>query len=111
VSRFKTSTLCTLAFLAVAGCASSGQQAKTQAASNLTPEQIESAERAGYHVMIAKSGKTLFCHASVKTGSHVSKEECHSVEQWDQINSRGNRDAQAEIKGSSMPPLPPVLPN
>jgi predicted Co/Zn/Cd cation transporter (cation efflux family) len=106
MSRLGSLGLCALAALSVASCAS---QTKTaQAGINLTPQQIQDAERAGYQVMVAKSGQTLFCHTQVKTGSHMAKQECHTVQEWDQINSRGNRESQAEIKGSSMPALPAI---
>lgn len=109
MSRIETLSLCALLLLGAAGCASTGQS-KVAQTPNLTPEQIQDAERAGYHAVVAKSGETLFCRkALIKTGSHVAKDECHTAEEWNRLNVRGNQQAHDEIDKASMKQLPAVV--
>src|SRR5215475_2179921 len=102
MSRIASLSFCAVALLGLASCASTppaapANMAATSAAPNVSPEQIAEAKRAGYTVVVTKSGNTLFCQKSTKTGSHMVTNECHSAQEWDTINEHKGDAAAGDI--------------
>jgi hypothetical protein len=106
MSRIEYMSLCAVALLGLASCASTqsaapGHTDATPATSNLSAEQLAQAKRAGYRVVVTKSGNTLFCQKATKTGSHMATDECHSAQEWDDINAHSGDASNSAIRDAT----------
>jgi hypothetical protein len=93
VSRFESLRFCAFAFLALAGCA--GEKSNPLTATPVTPELVAEAKKAGYRVVTTKAGP-LFCKNTMKTGSHLVTNECHTAQEWNFMHDKDDalvRDA------------------
>lgn len=91
----------TFALLALTDCANTNSAAPV--ASSVTRAQIAEARKAGYRVVVTRSGSMLLCKNSTPTGSHMIKEECHTADEWNDIQSKATEQVRDSLHNRATP--------
>jgi predicted outer membrane protein len=101
----------TVAFLLVAGCASTSSPVtkpattvpETRLAGNGSLADVEAAQKAGYKI-VSKNGETLYCREELKTGSHVRRDmTCLTKKELEMVRDAARRNVEQMQRATPIP--------